>query len=89
MFLKDVVSYIYYELNCDNQQLIKKGSEFRRGSVGVRYGKPATNYAKDAWDKVTYETIKNSINKAYLRISLDNDVFLKLFKNINSYRTRY
>ena len=47
----------------------KKGSKFCKGSVDVRYGRPTTlldtaNYAKEEWDKVTNETIKNAFIKA-------------------------
>ena len=80
----------------DNQQSLKKGSKFCRGYVGVWYGrrgtqKHADNYDKDEWLKVTDETIKNSLIKADLGISLDsivtetfdNNECLNLFKNFN------
>ena len=57
-------------MDSDNQQLLKEeSSKLRRGYVGVRYGRPATlldvtNYAKEEWDKVTNETIKNAFIKA-------------------------
>ena len=70
-------------------------------SVGVRHGRPTTlldaaNYAKEEWDKVADETIKNVFIKADLRISLgscvteifDNKEFLKLFKNFNITATK-
>ena len=93
LLLKDLLSF--YQLDSDNQQLLKEeSSKFRRGSVGVRYGRPvtlidATNNAKEEWNKVTGETIKNAFMKADLRIRLesaftdffDNNEFLKLFKN--------
>ena len=95
LILKDVLSF--YELNNDNQKLLKEEVyKCRKRFIGVCYGRLATlldaaNYAKEAWDKVTDETIKNAFIKADLRISLDNavtetfdnDKFLKLFKNIN------
>ena len=65
-------------------------------SVGVRHGRPTTlldaaNYVREERDKVADETIKNSIVKVDLRISLnsavtetfDNNKLLKLFKNFN------
>ena len=87
-----------------NLQLLKEeGFSFRRGSVGVRYGRPATlldaaNYAKEEWDKlVTDEIIKIAFIKSDLRISLesaftetfDNKKLLKVFKNFNITATRW
>ena len=84
-------------MDSDSKQLLKgEGSKFCRGSVDVRCDSPmnvldAGTYAKEACDKVTDKTIKNSFIKADLRISLnsaitetfDNKEFLKLFKNFN------
>ena len=57
--------------------LKEEGSKFFRGSsVGVCYSRPATpldtaNYAKEKWDKVNDETIKNALIKADSIISLN------------------
>ena len=95
LLLKDVLSF--YQLDNDNQQLLKEECfKFRRGYVGICYGRlasllDAANYTKEQWNKVTDETIKNIFIKADLRISLssavtktfDNYEFLKLFRNFN------
>ena len=94
MLLKYVLSL--YQVDNDNQQLLKEGSKFRRGFIGVRYDRAATlldaaNYAGEERDKVTYETIKNTFIKADLTINLDcfvtetfgNNKLLKLFKSFN------
>ena len=55
------------------------------------FGLDAANYAKEAWEKVTDNTIKHFFIKAGLRINLNNaksnsfknDEFLKLFQNLN------
>ena len=88
---------LFCQLDNDNQQLLKEeGSKLCRRLVGVHYVRLATlleaaNYAKEEWDKVTDETIKNTFIKADLRISLDsavtltqdNNKFLKFFKSFN------
>ena len=78
MCLKDTVN-LFYQLDNVNEQLLKEDSKFRRGAVGVNYGRPATlldaaNYAKEDWDNVTDEAIKNAFIKADLRIILDSAV---------------
>ena len=67
-FLKDL--HLFCQLDNDNKQLIKEeGTKFRRVSVGICYGRPATfldaaNYVKEEWDKVADETIKNAFIKS-------------------------
>ena len=56
----------FYQLNNDNQQLLKEErSKFRRGFVVVRYDRSVTlldaaSYAKEEWDKVIDEAIKSA-----------------------------
>ena len=67
LLLKDVLSF--YLLDNDNQQLLREECfKFRRGYIGVRYGRLATllysvNYAKEERDKVTDYIINISFIK--------------------------
>ena len=85
LLLKDVLSF--YLLDNDNQQLLREECfKFRRGYIGVRYGRLATlinaaNYTKEEWDKITDKTIKNAFIKADLRMFLNSAVTDTFYKN--------
>ena len=62
MLLKGVLSF--YQQDNNNQQLLKeKSSNFRRGSVAIRYCSPSTlpdaaNFAKEGWEKLLMKLSK-------------------------------